>query len=130
MTRASVWAASDHHHLPPMTQQMREVKVYSRLRGEAGTVAPANVNLALVSARSAAMASRSSRRCPSAVTPSSFRFSYVRLGRTVCQSRFRGTQTHTFQGRGPAAKPPLMASKVARVMVTRDRSANCTTSIG
>ena len=38
-------------------------------------VASPDAALALVLARSAAMASRSLRRCPSAVTPSSFRFS-------------------------------------------------------
>ena len=39
--------------------------------------------LAFASARSAAMASSSLRRCPRAPTPSSFRSSAVRLGRTV-----------------------------------------------
>ena len=44
--------------------------------------------LPLASARRAAMASSSLRRCPSAVTPSSFRSSAVRLGRTVSSISF------------------------------------------
>ena len=44
--------------------------------------------LPLASARRAAIASSSLRRCPSAATPSSFRSSAVRLGRTVSSISF------------------------------------------
>ena len=44
--------------------------------------------LPLASLGSAAMASSSFTRCPSDVTPSSFRFSCVRLGRTVSSMSF------------------------------------------
>ena len=44
--------------------------------------------LPLASLRRAAMASSSFRRCPSDATPSSFRFSCVRLGRTVSSISF------------------------------------------
>ena len=44
--------------------------------------------LPLASLRRAAMASRSLRRCPTAVTPSSFSVSCVRLGRTVWSISF------------------------------------------
>ena len=44
--------------------------------------------LPLASLRRAAMASSSFSRCPSAVTPSSFRVSCVRLGRTVSSISF------------------------------------------
>ena len=44
--------------------------------------------LPLASLRRAAMASSSFSRCPTAATPSSFRFSCVRLGRTVSSMSF------------------------------------------
>ena len=44
--------------------------------------------LPLASVRRAAMASSSFTRCPSDATPSSFRFSCVRLGRTVSSMSF------------------------------------------
>ena len=56
--------------------------------GTGAVAASADGALALASLRSAAMASRSLRRCPRAATPSSFRFSAVRLGRTVSSISF------------------------------------------
>ena len=60
--------------------------------------APAEGAGALASVRSAAMASRSFRRCPSAVTPSSFRFSCVSRG----SSRSIAYRDHPIPG--PAVK--------------------------
>jgi hypothetical protein len=61
--------------------------------------------LPLPSLRSAAMASSSFSRCPTAVTPSSFRVSCVRLGRTVSSSSFSRKPAHTSRGPGSAARP-------------------------
>ena len=59
-------------------------------RGGASTVAGpgAAAGVAFASPRSAAMASRSLRRCPRAATPSSFKSSAVKFGRTASSISF------------------------------------------
>jgi hypothetical protein len=59
----------------------------------------------LPSLRRSVIASSSFSQCPSAVDPSSFRFSCVRVGRTVSSISFSRNAASYFPGRGPAAKP-------------------------
>jgi hypothetical protein len=80
--------------------------------GTAGVLAVSTEGgLPLPSFRRAAMASRSLRRCPTAVTPSSFRVSCVRLGRTVSSMSFSRNAASYFPRRlddipgvGPATR--------------------------
>jgi len=94
----------------PATRSEGMVQRRTRLDGvhlllmRARTVVAASPEGALLLAlgRSAAMASSSLSRCPTAATPSSFRVSRVRLSEGPSRlSRSRGTQPHTFQGQGP-----------------------------
>jgi hypothetical protein len=61
------------------------------------------------SARRAAMASRSFRRCPTIPTPKSFKSSAVKAGRTVSSISF--SRNAAFRGQGPAANSRRPSSR-------------------
>ena len=79
--------------------------------------------LPLASLRRAAMASSSFTRCPSDATPSSFRFSCVRLGRTVSSISFSRNAASYFPR-------PRLRSQTTMSMTAPHNQGCCTSSCG
>ena len=111
MSSGSMWA--DRAVEPTRSENItvtwrRSARSSGETLGAVGVVAAsAEEALPPLSAQSAATASSSLSRCPTAVTPSSFRVSCVRLGRTVSSISFSRNAASYFPRPRLRSQPPI-----------------------